>query len=77
MDNERWLQKLIVKIETLKTGEQFEVKDLFKGITWEKFSKGERISFGRYFSNEVNDGRISNVKKIGKAKNNHTKYEKK
>lgn len=76
MDNEKWLRVIKAKIESLPSGEQFEVKNLFDGIVWSNFSKGERISFGIFFSNEVKDGRVSNVMRIKRGKDNHRKYEK-
>lgn len=74
MDYKALLEKAEAKIQKLEIGEGFEVKALFNGIDWENLTRGEKILFGRYFSNEVNDGNVKGVRKIGKAKNNHTIY---
>lgn len=76
MDYIALLNKAKTKIELLPVGERFEVKSLFQGVDWEKVSVGQRRSFGKFFSNEVDDGKVSHVRKIGKASNNHMQYEK-
>lgn len=77
MDYEEWFKKGLKCIENdIRPGMTFEVKKLFVGLGWEQLSKGDRISFGKYFSSAVNDGRIPNVIKIGRGKDNHTLYKK-
>lgn len=77
MDYEKWLKKGLKNIDIeIKPNKPFELKELFIGVGWEQLSKGERISFGRYFSVAVNEGRIPNIIKIEKGKNNHTRYKK-
>lgn len=77
MDYEVWFKKGVKSIEVnIEHGKIFELKDLFIGVGWEQLSKGNRISFGRYFSSAVNDGKISNVIKIERGKNNHSRYKK-
>lgn len=60
----------------LKPGTVFEVKQLFGGVKWEALEKGDRIGFGRYFSNAVNNGVVKNITMIERAKNNHARYKK-
>ena len=74
MDHEAWYEKALLSIGGLKYGTSFEVKDLFKGADWEGLSKGDRISFGRYFSNKVKEGTIECVSKIGEGKTHHNRY---
>ena len=58
----------------MKPGTIFESKSLFEGVEWESLEKGDRIGFGRYFSNAVKNGRIKNIVRIERAKNNHARY---
>ncbi|MEE5991755.1 MAG: DUF1413 domain-containing protein [Oscillospiraceae bacterium] len=76
MDTNAWMEKARRKIEELPNGRQFELKALFEIVEWETLTKGDRISFGKYFSNEVKEGNIPNVVKLERAKNNHSKYQK-
>ena len=75
MDYEKMLEeaKLSIKIK-VKAGKPFEVKDLFDGVKWKNLDTGEKISFGRYFSNEVDEGNITGIAKIPRGKDNHTRY---
>lgn len=54
--------------------QKFELKSLFDGCTWETLTKGERISFGRFFANEVRGGKVPNVIPVEKGKDNHSRY---
>lgn len=75
MDYEKWMQKARESIQTeLSHDRVFELKSLFKECEWETLEKGERISFGKYFANEVREGRIDGVKRVERGKNNHTQY---
>lgn len=77
MNYEEWLKKGIQNIETeIEPEKVFELKELFIGFGWEQLSKGERISFGRYFSAVVKAGKIPNIVKVEKGTNNHTRYKK-
>ena len=70
-----WLKKGLENIEhNIKLEIPFELKELFNGFDWEHLTRGEKTSFGRYFSSTVDDGKIPNIQKISKAKNNHTRY---
>ena len=60
--------------DKVKKGKPFEVKDLFEGYIWTELSKGERIMFGKYFANEVREGRVDNIQPYQKGKDNHRKY---
>ena len=71
------LMKAKQEIEQLSVGKEFELKNLFLEIEWEALSKGNRIRFGKYFKNEVLDGRVSEIEYVDRKKNNHAKYIKK
>ena len=75
MDYQDWTIRAIENIdEKIKPGQKFELKKLFHGCEWESLSKGERINFGKYFANEVREGRIPNITAVGRGKDNHSKY---
>ena len=74
MDIEKWKQKATDAIKTVPVSRVFVLKDLFDGIEWSALPRGEKLSFGRFFKNEVIDGRIAGVAYIGKANNNSAQY---
>lgn len=75
MEYDKWMRDAINSIQSKVTNHQkFEVKALFDGCVWETLGKGERISFGRYFANEVRSGKVPNVVLLERGKNNHLRY---
>ena len=75
MDYDKWMQKARESIQTtLLTNRAFELKSLFMECEWEALKKGERISFGKYFANEVREGRVDGIKLVERGKNNHSRY---
>ena len=52
----------------------FETKSLFNGAEWEAVPKGDRISFGKYFADEVKEKNVPQVVRIERNKNNHARY---
>ena len=77
MDFNEWMQNAIDRIATnVNINQRFELKDLFEGCEWNQLSKGERISFGKYFANEVRENRILGVQSLERGKNNHSRYTK-
>ncbi len=78
MDYEKMMAKATKTIETkIAPNEKFEVKSLFPDYEWERLSKGDRVSFGRYFSTAVNDGRFPSIVRFGEGKTHHNRYIKK
>lgn len=77
MDYEKWTNKA-KKIITSKisANETFELKELFCGAEWNQLLPAEKRSFGRYFSNEIREGRISGVVSVGENKAKHKVYKK-
>lgn len=75
MDYELLMSKALIAIkEKVEFNKPFEAKHLFDGIEWESLSKGDRISFGKYFANAIKDNRVTNVKRIERGKDNHARY---
>lgn len=54
------LKKAIQEIPHLLIGEEFLVKDLFKGYEWNRLAIGERRTLGSLFLNEVKYGDLKN-----------------
>lgn len=61
-------------IDQLDPRTAFEVKSLFKGTTWSDLQRGEKISFGVFFSKKYQSGALPSIEKIERGKNNHTRY---
>lgn len=77
MDYEAMMQKAIESINrNVVVGTKFVVRDLFEGHEWERLGKGDLINFGKYFSNQIKDNKISNVIKLERNKSNHSTYQK-
>lgn len=75
MDYEGWLNRAKKTIkENMRPGVKFEVRQLFPGHEWEELSRGERISFGKYFSDAVKDGRLEFVSRCENGKTRHNQY---
>lgn len=76
MDYELLMMESRKKIGCIAYGNIFVVKDLFDGAEWNAIPKGNRIAFGKYFKNEVLDGKIPEIMYHCKAKNNSAQYKK-
>lgn len=76
MNYEEFLEIVTNKIEVLEVETEFFLKDLFDGTDWKNFKRGEKLSLGRYFKNQVVTEKITNVTYIGKAQNNSAIYKK-
>lgn len=75
MDYEGWLGRAKITIESnIRPGVKFEVRHLFPLHEWEDLSRGERISFGRYFADAVREGRLGLVSRCENGKNRHNQY---
>lgn len=55
----------IEETHQLQKGEEFLVRDLFKGYEWNRISRGDRLLLGTLFLNRVNTdhGHISPMQK--------------
>lgn len=76
MDYLKVLKEKESRIFKLESGTVFLLKDLFEGVQWNGFSKGDRLNLGRTFKNLVDNKKVPNVMYLGKAENNSAKYEK-
>lgn len=76
MDYSEWMENARSALVDIPSGQLFESKDLFPAHKWNSLTRGEKIGFGIYFSNEYKGGRIDDIEKIERAKNNHTRYRK-
>ena len=76
MDISVWFCKAVRQTEALDNGAVFCLKDLFNGADWTALPKGDRLQFGKFFKNEVNECRVQNIIYIGKADNNSALYKK-
>lgn len=75
MDFQLWMKKARDSIESrVQVGQAFELKSLFQLCEWEQLTKGERISLGKFFANEVREGNLENVRAVEHGKDNHRKY---
>lgn len=63
---------LLSKISMLPVGETFTVRGCFSDIEWEKQSKEIRLSLGRLFKNNVDNGNITGVQAIIRKSTNNT-----
>ncbi len=76
MDYEHWLQKAMEGIKRTPNNTIFLVKELFQGTEWNDLPRGDKLRFGAYFKNSVNEGTIPNINYVGKAANNSAQYKK-
>lgn len=53
MDINKILEQAIQEIACITTGEQFMLKDLFKGYEWNRITQGDRRKLGMLFLNYV------------------------
>ena len=69
-DVNKLLDEAIKEIASLKDGEIFLVKDLFKGYLWNRVPRKDRLLLGTLFLNQVNKG----IKAIEKTSSNQQRY---
>lgn len=60
------LKTAIQEVPNLEIGEEFLVKDLFKGYEWNRLAIGERRTLGSLFLNEVKHGKLLNIVEVVK-----------
>ena len=66
-DVNKLLDEAIKETESLKEGEIFLVKDLFKGYIWNRVPRKDRILLGTLFLNQVNKMDGKGIKAIEKT----------
>ena len=70
-----WFNEITGLIEKLPPGTNFSLKTLLS-VNWETIPKGVRLSIGKQFLKEVNEGSIRAVKYVKKDSANTTIYKK-
>jgi hypothetical protein len=65
----------IEETKSLQSGEEFLVKDLFKGYSWNRIAVKDRLLLGTLFLNHFSSAGQS-VEVIGKTSSNQQKYRK-
>lgn len=74
-DNMDCLKQAVSEITSLNLGEEFLVKDLFKGYEWNRLGIGERRTLGTLFLNEVKNGQLQfKVEVVNKNSANQQLY---
>lgn len=73
------LQTALGEIQKLNPGEEFLVKDLFKGYEWKRFDLNERRNLGRFFCEPTQNPYLQNgdIILLDKNKANQQVYRKK
>ena len=61
MSYEEEMTAALLKVGSLRDGEEFVVKDLFDGVAWNRFEIGQRLNIGRNFKSRVESGQIPGV----------------
>lgn len=70
------LEQAILETKSLKVGEVFLVKDLFKGYEWNRIPRKNRLLIGTLFLNYVNSSNNNEIEAIDKTSSNQQKYRK-
>lgn len=68
-----YLQTAINEVGQLHSGEQFIVKDLFKGYLWNRIPRNERLALGSIFLDWISNSN-SNVQILDKNSSNQQMY---
>lgn len=72
----RLLQIAISKIEKLREGEIFFVREIFPGYIWNRIPINIRMRLGTQFFNEVNLNHKNEIEVLDKTKSGQQKYKK-
>ncbi|MBK1811958.1 single-stranded DNA-binding protein [Clostridium sp. YIM B02505] len=68
------LSTVTAEVSNLKSGEEFIVKDLFKGYVWKRLDKSTRLNLGILFLNEVRNNSSLKVTILDKTSSNQQVY---
>ena len=63
-------------LNELNSGEEFIVKDLFRGFEWNRIGKGNRTKLGSMVFNFANHEGSTIIEPLGKTPQNQQKYKK-
>ena len=70
------LEEIQQTIDEIPKGQIFYAKSLIKGAEWDTLTRGDKLKFGKWFKQRVNQSIIVSVRYCGKADNNSALYEK-
>ena len=70
------VQYALKELEKLESGEQFTVKDLWKGYEWKRIERPDRLLIGRFFYNAIMEQKPCPVKVLDKTPAKQQKYQK-
>ncbi|WP_078557046.1 single-stranded DNA-binding protein [Bacillus alkalicellulosilyticus] len=70
------LDKVLEELDGLKSGEEFLIKELFKGYEWNRLEINVRRNLGIYFLNLVNTNDELGIEVLEKTSSNQQKYKK-
>ena len=73
----KYLVIALLELENLRSGEDFLVRDLWKGYEWNRIPKPDRLLIGRLFYDAVTQQNPCPVNVLGKTSANQQKYSKK
>lgn len=62
-----YLAQAISEVNNLNEGEEFLVRDLFKGYTWNRMTVGTKLSLDKLFLNEVTTNKDLRISVLGKT----------
>ncbi|MBO3444112.1 DUF1413 domain-containing protein [Clostridium sp. CCUG 7971] len=63
-------------LNELNPGEEFIVKDLFRGFEWNRIAKGYRTKLGSMVFNFTNHKGSTSIEPLGKTPKNQQRYKK-
>ncbi|BFH61149.1 MULTISPECIES: single-stranded DNA-binding protein [Paenibacillus] len=63
-------------VPSLDQGEEFLVKDLFRGFEWNRIAKGNRTKLGSMFLNYAENHASNSLEILGKTPQNQQMYRK-
>ena len=69
------LNQVKIEAKKKKTGERFEIKDLFTGYDWGQETTQNRKDLGREFANYVRGKGSKDFKNLYRKSDNHKVYE--
>lgn len=72
----KYLKIALDELENLENGEEFVVRDLWKGYEWNRIPKPDRLLIGRFFYDTVTQQKPCLVEVLDKTPAKQQKYKK-
>lgn len=73
---EELFEKVKITLTELNTGEEFIVKELFRGFEWNRIAKGNRTKLGSIVFSFANHEGAAIIEPLGKTPQNQQQYRK-